>query len=236
MWSTLQDFYRSPEWEKFREVIIAERINQDDGTLYSEYSGRPLVNAYDIILHHKTELTLENVNDYRVSLNPDNIMVVSHAEHNQIHERFGSGRRTVYLVYGPPCSGKTSWVNSVVNPDDLVLDVDALWSAVCLAGSAKPSRLKRNIFGLRDCMLDQIKTRLGDWRHAYVITTERLPMQRERLIISLGAEPIYINTPKDVCLSRLAESPDGRDQELYRKLIEDFFRYNPETIPPTSGI
>lgn len=232
MWTSLQEFYRSKEWHDFREVIIAQRINPEDGTLYSEYSGRPLVNAYDIILHHKTELTLENVNDYTVSLNPDNIMVVSHAEHNEIHARFGCYRRAVYLVYGAPCSGKTTWVKSVAHPDDLIVDVDSLWLAVCLGGTGKPNRLKRNIFGLRDCLLDQVRTRLGDWRNAYVITTEKLPAQRDRLCKSLGAEIIHIDTDRETCLARLEDNPDGRDKVLFRGLIDSFFEFNSPDSPP----
>lgn len=33
-------------------------------------------NAYGIIARHKQRLTAQNVNDYDVSLNPDNIMLV----------------------------------------------------------------------------------------------------------------------------------------------------------------
>ena len=29
MWNTLQDFYRSKEWEDFRQVVIAKRLERD---------------------------------------------------------------------------------------------------------------------------------------------------------------------------------------------------------------
>lgn len=35
----------------------------------------------EVIAHHKTELTLQNVNDYSISLNPENIMLVSLNSH-----------------------------------------------------------------------------------------------------------------------------------------------------------
>ena len=44
---------------------------------------------YEVIAHYKTPLTMQNVNDYSVSLNPENIMLVTHKAHNEIHSRFG---------------------------------------------------------------------------------------------------------------------------------------------------
>ncbi len=35
----LPQFYTSNEWRKFRQVLLAERINPNDGFLYDEFSG-----------------------------------------------------------------------------------------------------------------------------------------------------------------------------------------------------
>lgn len=43
MWTNLAQFYTSTEWRKFRQVVIAERINPRDGILYDEYSGKPIL-------------------------------------------------------------------------------------------------------------------------------------------------------------------------------------------------
>ena len=106
MW-TLSEFYRSKEWEAFRKVIIDERTDAD-GFVRDEVTGKPIVKQYDIILHHcKTFLTEENVNDRNISLNPDNIQIVSHKTHNMLHDKLGYRRKEIFLVYGPPLSGKT---------------------------------------------------------------------------------------------------------------------------------
>ena len=52
MFNNLYEFYRSKEWESFRKVVIAERV-KEDGFVYDEVTGKPIVKAYDIILHHK---------------------------------------------------------------------------------------------------------------------------------------------------------------------------------------
>ena len=89
MFTSLPQFYNSTEWRTFRAGLIQERVNPADGILYDEFNGQPIVNAYDIVLHHIKPLTMANVNDYSVSLNPANIMIVSQRSHNEIHKRFG---------------------------------------------------------------------------------------------------------------------------------------------------
>lgn len=206
MFTSLSQFYNSDEWRKFRLLLIAERTNKTDGILYCEHSGQPLINSYDIVLHHIQPLTLQNVNDYSISLNPANIMIVSQRSHNEIHKRFGyCTERKVYLVYGSPCSGKTTFVNEIKGNSDLIIDMDNIWQ--CITGGAryeKPNALKTNAFIVRDALYDSVKTRAGKWERAFIIAGMPIKSDRERLINVLGAEPIFIDTDKETCLQRLA--------------------------------
>ena len=130
---TLSNFYQSDEWRGLVARLKIERVNAD-GLLLCEHCGQPIVRKYDCIGHHKTELTDENVNDYVVSLNPANVALIHFRCHNEIHRRFGSPvMRRVFLVYGAPGAGKTTWVRENAERDDLILDIDRLWEAVCLS-------------------------------------------------------------------------------------------------------
>lgn len=227
MFISLAQFYNSDIWRTFRLQLIDERTNKADGILYSEYSGKPLIKQYDIVAHHKKPLTMANVNDFEISLNPENIMLLSQAEHNEIHARFGySAERKVYYVYGAPCSGKTSFVNSIKGNSDIVVDMDNIWQ--CITGGEryfKPNALKQNAFAVRDCLTDMIKTRAGRWERAYYIDGGALKSDRTRKIELLGAEPIYIDTDKQTCLMRLA-SDENRTQaqkDEWQKYIEQWF-------------
>lgn len=148
---------------------------------------------------------MANVNDVRVSLNPVNIMIVNQEAHNEIHARFGyCTERKVYYVFGAPCSGKTTFVNSVKGNSDIVIDMDNIWQ--CITGGRryeKPNALKQNAFSVRDCLMDMIRTRAGKWERAYVIEGGAHKGERERKLQSLGAEPIFIDTDKSECLKRL---------------------------------
>ena len=183
-----------------------ERVNPKDGILYDEHNGQPLLRSYDIVAHHKIPITMQNVNDYSISLNPENIMLVSHRSHNEIHARYGfMTMKKVYYVYGAPCSGKSTFVMQSKGNSDLVIDIDRIWQAV--TGGAlyeKPDALKAPVFAVRDTLLDMVKTRTGKWERAWIIEGGALKGDRERRTAALGAESIYIDTDKETCLARLA--------------------------------
>lgn len=229
--TSLSQFYTSDEWRGFRASLLSERVNPNDGILYDEHNGKPLLNSYDIVAHHKIPLTMQNVNDYSISLNPKNIMLVSHRSHNEIHARYGFATlKKVYYVYGAPCSGKSTFVHESKGNSDLVLDIDLIWQAV--TGGAlyeKPDALKAAVFALRDTLLDIVKTRMGKWQQAWVIEGGANKADRERRINALGAEDIFIQCDKETCLQRLA-SDNTRElvREQWRRYIDDWFnRYQP---------
>ena len=224
---TLDNFYKSKEWEKFRQIIIDERTNKEDGLLYCEHCGKPIVKAYDIIVHHVIELTESNVNDRSISLHPDNVQCVHHKCHNKIHKRFGFNkavRRKVFIVYGPPLAGKSTWVRETAGETDIILDIDKIWQMITNNPPyVKPTALKTCVFAIRDEILDIIKNRRGKWTNAYIVGGYPIPREREELASSLGAELIAIIEPEEECLDRLAMSNDGRDKEAWTKYIRDWF-------------
>lgn len=225
---TLDTFYQSKEWRAFRDLIIMQRMTPE-GFVIDEITGKPILKAFDIILHHKEFLTEDNVNDANVSLNPDNIQIVSHRTHNYIHNKLGYKRREIYLVYGSPCSGKNTYVDSVMEPGDLLLDVDKIKQAITNKSThILVPQLNPIIFGIRDFMFESIRLKRGYWNNAYIVGGFPLISERERLCKKYGAREIYIDTPKEVCLERLKNDPDGRDIEEWTRFIEEWWRrYTP---------
>lgn len=220
---SLYNFYRSKEWVNLLQVLKSERINVE-GFIICEHCGKPIVRAYDCIGHHKTELTEENYTDYNISLNPDNIALVHHRCHNLIHNKLYSGNRQVYIVYGSPLSGKSSYVAEAMTEGDLVIDIDSIWQ--CVSGCdryVKPARLNSVVFAVRDNLLESVRYRRGKWLNAYIIGGYPYKAERERLIDSLGAREVFIDTPRDECINRLLASEDGRDIEQWFKYIDEWW-------------
>lgn len=193
----LKDFYKSHEWESFRDVYLSELLLKE-GELKCSECGKPIVRRYDGILHHKIELTESNYQDVNISLNPDNIQLVCHWCHDRIHERWGHQvSRHIYLVYGCPCSGKRAYVDSVKGSKDIVLDIDAIYS--CL-GDGQRGILKSDMFAIYNLMRDRIKVRAGKWSNAWVLTTAKTSGELSRLDVSLGGcEFIHIERPIEEC-------------------------------------
>lgn len=222
MFGSLYDFYHSREWRSLTKNLRIELTN-DNGEVICEYCGKPILKAYDCIGHHKTELTEDNVNDYQISLNPENIMLLHARCHNMIHDKFGRSSRMVYLVYGAPLSGKSTYVKDSMSDGDLVVDMDSIWQ--CVSGCdryKKPNRLRSVVFRVRDDLLDMIKYRFGKWSNAYVIGGYPLQSERERLMQELGAREVFIDTSKEECIERLAADSE-RDTEEWLKYIDEWF-------------
>ena len=228
----LQAFYKSRAWESFRSVVIAQRMDSN-GFVRCAHCGQPIVKPYDLIVHHKTELTLANVNDAMVALNPDNVECVHFKCHNKIHDRWQGGNggwvarpRRVIVVWGAPLAGKTTWVRENATRRDLVVDMDNLWQAVSMVDRYdKPSALKGTVFRLRDALYDEVKHRAGKWQDAYIITGGARRGDRERLSARVGATDfVFVDEGKDVCLMRLESRDMGeRERELWRGYILDWF-------------
>lgn len=223
-YSTLHAFYKGKEWQDFKTSLILERTS-DDGLVYCEHCGRPMVMRGDIIPHHcKTFLTLDNVNDTSISLNPDNIQLVHFKCHNEIHDRFGSWTRHIYLVYGCPLAGKTSFVNERAGVHDLIVDMDKIYS--CISSNPdyiKSKRLSDNAFAVRDCLLQEIKRRHGKWVNAFIVGGYPFRGERERLCVEYGAEEVFVECDKETALARLASASDERDKAEWTKYIETWF-------------
>lgn len=208
-------------------TLKIERANED-GEIICNYCGKPITRAYDIIGHHKTELTDENCNDYNISLNPDNVALVHHRCHNYIHNKFGYKERQIFLIYGAPLSGKTSYVRESMNSGDLIIDMDNIWQ--CISGCdryVKPNNLKSVAFKIRNELIECARYRNGKWRNVYIIGGYPIQSDRERLCKELGAREIYIECDKEECLRRLEASND-RDKDEWKKYIEGWFNiYTP---------
>lgn len=169
--------------------------------------------------HHKVELTLDNIDDVNVTLNPDNIEVLCHDCHNAAHKRFGYavGAKHVYLVYGSPCAGKTTYVNSVATRNDLIVDLDKIHRAICICGLYdKPDATKRVAFNVRDYLLDEVRTATPrrKWQDAYIIGTYPDRIDRDMFVQDYGAELVHIDTSKEECIKRTY-------QDIERSSIRD---------------
>lgn len=222
--TTPHELYISGEFRQLRERLMHERVDAE-GKIICAHCGKPIVKSHECIAHHVIEVTLSNLNDISITLNPDNIELVHHKCHNLHHNRFGYTYKRVYLIWGAPCSGKSSFVDENKGRNDLIVDIDLLWQAITGGKKYdKPDALKTQAFQLRDCLLDSVMTRAGKWATAYYLTTEPRKAARDRMCARLGAEAIYIPCTRDEALERLAHDPERADYaQQWAGYINNFF-------------
>lgn len=126
----------------------------------------------------------------------------------------------VYLIYGPPCSGKTHYIKEHMQDGDIVCDVDDIYAAVSGNDPHNADLYAHEVaLELRQLLLDIIRDRKGGWRNAYVPsianTPEKVKADAERINAD---EIIYIDTPYEVCMERAKDRPFE-----FRFLIEEWF-------------
>lgn len=233
------EFYNGDDWAYCKAQVTEDRIKRH-GALYCEHCGMLLTKSFNpkennnrhaIVYHHKIYLNNSNVNDASISINPNNIAVLCWRCHNIEHNRFNGNakafERKVYIVTGPSCSGKTTFVRERLEEGDVVLDIDDLWETV--SGQpryTKPNALKLVIFNLWRNLKEQIAQGVGNWRNAYII--ESLPIATDRKreaerYRTHNVELVTMEATKEECLNRLLANPNGRNIEAYTRYIDEYF-------------
>lgn len=217
----LKRFYTLKPW---RDLSYNLKIQASGKCSRCDYQVIDIADYKYLIGHHKIELTEDNIDDPNISLNPDNIEIICHWCHNKEHKRFGHGKK-VYIIYGPPLAGKNTMVSQLYNYGDIVLDIDKIWQMITQEDKyMKPNNVRFNVFKLRDELLNQIKTRYGQWYNAYIIGSYPNKYERERVAKELGAELIFAEATRKECLERAGKNnrPKG-----WVKYIDDWFdKYN----------
>lgn len=206
-------FYASKVYRDFRFRIIAER------GLNCEHCGKLIAQQRDAHLHHIIHLNGDNWQDANIALSPDNVMLVHQACHNSLHpERGRRQEKRVFIIYGMPLSGKTSYVLERKGRHDIVVDMDMLYEALTgLPKYDKPDPLLPTVRAIYNELIDRVKTRSGRWETAWIIGGFPDKYRRDKLTSDLGAEVILMECTREEAIERLRiNRPD---------LVEEYTRY-----------
>lgn len=117
---------------------------------------------------------------------------------------------SVVVVTGPPCSGKSTYVNDHAGPNDVVIDLDALALALMPPGAhhhVYPPHVRHVAIGARNTAIARA-TRLSEQCRVFLIHADPTPEQR-REYRRHQWRMVDIDPGKDVCLAR-ARVPGAR--------------------------
>lgn len=240
-----KSFYKSKEWLMTRETVLKR-----DNYLCVK-CGRP---AEEV--HHIIHLTPKNINDVAITMNPDNLASLcrdchfkTHEEdwqerceqgkarvrHNRITEENGTyfdeygmlQCRQVYIVYGSPRSGKSTYVNEHKQFGDVVIDVDLIIFA--LQGNQerhKDNNLKYLAVDIRDFLFKQLeeKNKNFDCKNVWIIGGFPKKKEREELAERLKAKLIYIPSTQTETEARAIKDDLYNDKKYAADVVNYWWR------------
>lgn len=193
----LQRFYARKDWMNLRQMLIIQRLGicARCGKSFADDTSK-------LIGHHIIELDDDLLHDPTIALNQDNVELLCWKCHNLTHGH-GSKHQEVFIVWGAPLAGKTTYIQQQAAANDIVVDMDNLWQAISFAPRYEhPDVLKSNVFALRDTLIDHVRVRVGRWSTAWVIGGYPHKSERERLASRLGAGLIEVEATREDCLQR----------------------------------
>lgn len=126
----------------------------------------------------------------------------------------------VYLIYGSPCSGKSTYIKEHMKRGDLVCDVDLIYQAISGQNPHDADLYVHEVaLKLKSAFLDIIRDRGGNWADAYVVsianTKAKVKADMERV---RADKAIFIDTPNETCMERAKERPF-----YFQWLIQEWF-------------
>lgn len=126
----------------------------------------------------------------------------------------------VILVYGSPCSGKSTYIQEHLHRGDLLCDVDHIYSAITMQNPHDAELYTHEVAcQLSNTLADIIRDRKGNWNNAYVVSIANTPEAIQKAKERVNAdELVYIDTPYEVCIERAKERPF-----YFQFLIDEWF-------------
>ena len=128
----------------------------------------------------------------------------------------------VTIICGPAGSGKTTAALKMMQPGDLIIDMDAIYSALSgMSLHEHPPGLLPFAASARDAVLARLR-RQSDVQRAWIVTTEARADRRRELAERVGADAVYIYAvPYAVCMQRIAADPlRHRSMAAWHTLVE----------------
>ena len=239
-------FYNSKTWQACRDNYIAHRRMIDGGMCEACH-----INLGEE-LHHKKFLNPGNIHDSDYTVKSENLIWLCKDCHFKEHrdaivkgfERKRNAKilnngvyiddngqvqpMRVYIVYGAPCSGKTEYVKKYMNKTDLVVDLDAIRTAITYSDrNTESNNLLALALTIRDAIYRLISERDEkiDCKNVWIVSTLPRREEREELANKLRAELVYIPATYEECIER-AKADDNRSQkDLQISIINGWFEH-----------
>lgn len=135
----------------------------------------------------------------------------------------------LYIVYGAPCSGKSTYVKKHIGNNDLVYDYDELVRTLTYGKehTVEKGNVHKYVIDFRKRILQRAKQET-ELDNIWVISTF-LTEQFKEYIKDMNPQYIKMDETKETCLERLMNDDARPDKEKWAEKINEWFeRYQSE--------
>ena len=193
-----QKLYNSARWKSCRNAYLKRHP-------LCEMCERDGLVTPATEVHH-----IKPIEEGGAELDHANLMSLCHSCHMQIH--YGEGHQLdLNIVYGAPCSGKSTWVKSQAKPGDLVWDFDEVRSTLFgfdLHEKTYPANAI--VMAMREAMYQELAKAKNRINKAWIIVTNPAEL-RERFP---RATFWVMDTSRKACLERVHQERNGDDEVM----------------------
>lgn len=190
----------STDWNKLRNAYIAEHPLCER----CEAQGH-ITEAKEV--HHKEQF--QGIDD-PLRLDPNNlesICISCHRIREHERRRQPTKKGTLWIITGPPGSGKTTWVDQHKKAGDVVFDFDIIAHAMGAPIYDTPTHLIKPIEAMRTILLNQ-EIEQDTW----IIYSDYYTAVRA------GGQLKVIDTPQETCIERLRRENRPRLEQRIQKV------------------
>jgi 5-methylcytosine-specific restriction protein A len=211
-------FYLSQAWRKCREEILLR-----DNYLCQHCLRRKKITPADMVHHIKP------LEDYpALALDPNNLISLCNLCHNREHpgnQYFAKLRKRIIAMLGYPASGKTTYVKGIMTPQDIVLDLDRLVTAMTFRDGHDRTGSAFHAVKIADDMISQavknVRAKGYSFDTLYVIRS-KLSDEELGSLRAARAKLCWLDVSKDVCLERLRQQGREDIAAVAFKKCDDF--------------
>jgi predicted kinase len=131
----------------------------------------------------------------------------------------------VYIVWGSPASGKTTYVKMNMEAGDLVVDLDLIKQSISMTSKTEAQdNLLDVAIGIREYLYDRIERRQFTCKNVWVIASLPLGNRRTELAKRLRAELVHCEATEEECISRAMNDGERLDKEKQIMIIKKWFK------------
>ena len=124
------------------------------------------------------------------------------------------------IVAGPPCAGKSTYVDKHASPAALIV----CWDTIARELGSTQTHGHRRLWHQIDKVYRRRLAQVGGVDEAWIIRTLANPAERRAWVSRYDAELVLLCPPREVLLERARSRPDRRKTEA---LIREWFIVNP---------